>query len=208
MTETGGGIWKQTIFYPDHYTSVYGRGTALHSIVDSPKYDSKDFTDVPYLDQSVVYNEEKDELVIFAVNRHLENPLVVDVDIRSFEGYQLVEHIVLENDDTKAIKTGNEQVKPRNCNQSYIENGTLVAALPRAVLEYDSSWSAAGRLSKRSGTLCGKKINNDCTLVVTYPLKRLKLISLSLLVFLMKTEKCRRWHESLMFYDHALLFSY
>src|SRR5690606_898700 len=44
MTETGGGIWKQTIFYPYYYTSVYGRGTALHSIVDSPKYDSKDFT--------------------------------------------------------------------------------------------------------------------------------------------------------------------
>ncbi len=63
MTETGGGIWKQTIFYPYYYTSVYGRGTALHSIVDSPKYDSKDFTDVPYLDQSVIYNEENNELV-------------------------------------------------------------------------------------------------------------------------------------------------
>ena len=132
MTETGGGIWKQTIFYPYYYTSVYGRGTALHSIVDSPKYDSKDFTDVPYLDQSVIFNEEKDELVIFAVNRNLENTLFVDVDIRSFEDYQLVEHIVLENDNPKAINTiGKEQVKPHNNNQSYIEDGTLVAVLPK-----------------------------------------------------------------------------
>src|SRR5699024_11430402 len=28
MTETGGGVWKQTIFYPYYYTSVYGRGVA------------------------------------------------------------------------------------------------------------------------------------------------------------------------------------
>ncbi len=147
MTETGGGIWKQTIFYPYYYTSVYGRGTALHSIVDSPKYDSKDFTDVPYLDQSVVYNEEQDELVIFAVNRHLENSLVVDVDIRSFEGYQLVEHIVLENDNPKAINTiGNEQVKPHTSNQSSIENGTLVAVLPKM------SWNMI-RLKKQKETM-------------------------------------------------------
>ncbi|WP_455662062.1 arabinosylfuranosidase ArfA [Pradoshia sp.] len=132
MTETGGGIWKQTIFYPYYYTSVYGRGTALHSIVDSPKYDSKDFTDVPYLDQSVIYNEENNELVIFAVNRHLDQPLIVDVDISSFEGYQLVEHIVLKNDNPKAINTiGNEQIKPHNSDQSYIESGTLVAELPK-----------------------------------------------------------------------------
>ena len=29
MTETGGGIWKQTIFYPFMYTSVNEHGTAL-----------------------------------------------------------------------------------------------------------------------------------------------------------------------------------
>ncbi|PPA69909.1 alpha-N-arabinofuranosidase [Jeotgalibacillus proteolyticus] len=132
MTETGGGIWKQSIFYPYYYTSVYGRGTALHSIADSPKYDSKDFTDVPYLDQSVVFNEEKDELVIFAVNRSLENQLLVDVDIRSFEGYELIEHVVLENDNPKAVNLlGNEQVKPHTSQESYIDNSHLTAVLPK-----------------------------------------------------------------------------
>ena len=131
MTEKD-GIWKQTIFFPYYYTSVYGRGTALHSIVDSPKYDSKDFTDVPYLDQSVVYNEENNELVIFAVNRSLEDSLIVDVDIRSFEDYQLVEHVVLENENPKATNSlRNEQVKPHHSDQSYIESNTLVAVLPK-----------------------------------------------------------------------------
>ncbi|THE12503.1 alpha-N-arabinofuranosidase [Bacillus timonensis] len=132
MTETGGGVWKQTIFYPYYYTSVYGRGAALHSIVDSPKYDSKDYTDVPYLDQSVIFNEENDELVIFAVNRNMENQLLVDVDIRSFEGYKLVEHVVLENENPKAVNSvEHQQVKPHTSNNSYIENGTLIAVLPK-----------------------------------------------------------------------------
>lgn len=69
MTENGGRIWKQTIYYPYLHASVYGRGTALDVLVDSPKYDSKDFTDVPVLDAVAVESEEKDFLTIFALNK-------------------------------------------------------------------------------------------------------------------------------------------
>ncbi|RKQ32545.1 alpha-N-arabinofuranosidase [Oceanobacillus halophilus] len=132
MTETGGGIWKQTIFYPYYYTSVYGRGKALNPIIKSPKYDSKDFTDVPYLDSSVIYNEENDELVIFVVNRHLENTMEVDVDIRSFESYKVMEHVVLENENAKAVNTiEKEQVMPHKRGVSNVDNGKLSAILPK-----------------------------------------------------------------------------
>ena len=79
MTENGGPAWKQTIFYPYMHTSVYGRGVVLNPIVSSPKYDSKDFTDVPVLDTTAVYNEENEELTIFAVNRDLEDSLLLEV---------------------------------------------------------------------------------------------------------------------------------
>ncbi|MCL7748531.1 alpha-N-arabinofuranosidase [Halalkalibacter alkaliphilus] len=132
MTENGGGAWKQTIFYPFYYTSVYGRGVALKPLIHSPKYDSTDFTDVPYLDSSVVYNEEKDEVVIFATNRHMENTLQVDIDARSFEGYEVKEHVVLQNDDPKATNTlGKEEVKPHNKGESYMESGKVVGILPK-----------------------------------------------------------------------------
>ncbi|QGH36571.1 alpha-N-arabinofuranosidase [Gracilibacillus salitolerans] len=132
MTENGGAAWKQTIFYPYFYTSVYGRGVALNPVVSSPKYDSKDFTDVPYLDPSVVYNEEKEELVVFATNRHLEKPLEVDIDVRSFEGYEVVEHIVLENEDAKAVNlAGQENVKPHANGESYLDDGKLVGIFPK-----------------------------------------------------------------------------
>ncbi|MFD2706051.1 arabinosylfuranosidase ArfA [Salibacterium lacus] len=132
MTDNAGQVWKQTIFYPYYYTSVYGRGIALNPVVHSPKYDSKDFTDVPYLDTSVVYNEEKEELVVFATNRHLENTLKVDCDIRSFEGFGVTEHVVLEHDDPKAVNTvGEEQVKPHHNGKSFMEDGHLQGILPK-----------------------------------------------------------------------------
>ena len=40
------------------HASMFGRGTALVPLVTSPKYDAKDYTDVPYLDAVAVHNEE------------------------------------------------------------------------------------------------------------------------------------------------------
>lgn len=126
MTDNQGSSWRQSIFYPYKHVSVFGRGISLHSIIDSPKYDSKDFTDVPYIDSAVVYNEEKEELTIFAVNKHLEENIVLDVDIRSFQGYELIEHIVLENNDLKATNTVHRSnVVPHNQGESVIEDGEL-----------------------------------------------------------------------------------
>ena len=57
MTEHGGGACRQTIFYPFLHASLYGRGMALQPVVMSPKHDTKDFTDVPYLETVAVFNE-------------------------------------------------------------------------------------------------------------------------------------------------------
>lgn len=105
MTETGGPLWLQTTYYPFLHASNYGRGTVLQSIVKSPKYDAKDYTDVPYLESASVYDEEQGVLTIFAVNRHLEEPMELDIDVRSFGEVRLMEHIVLESDDLKAVNT-------------------------------------------------------------------------------------------------------
>ncbi|WP_282940658.1 alpha-N-arabinofuranosidase [Paenibacillus sp. RC67] len=133
MTQKGGEAWKQTIFYPYMHTSVYGRGVALNPIVSSPKYDSKDFTDVPYLESTAVYNEEKDELVIFAVNRHLSESLLLECDIRNFKDYQVVEHIVLEDNDVKARNTvtHTNRVAPHNRGNAQVKDGIIESLLPK-----------------------------------------------------------------------------
>jgi alpha-N-arabinofuranosidase len=131
MTENGGPAWRQTIFYPYLHASVYGRGTSLRPIISSPKYDSKDFTDVPYLDAAVVYNEEAEELTLFAVNRHLQEPLRLDCDIRGFADYRVVEHIVLENSDLKAVNTAAEpdRVVPHTGGNAEVRDGIVQTSL-------------------------------------------------------------------------------
>ena len=44
------GAWRQTIFYPYMYTSIFGRGTVLNTQVLAPVYDSRNYCDVSYLD--------------------------------------------------------------------------------------------------------------------------------------------------------------
>jgi len=132
MTKNGGGSWRQTIFYPYLHVSKYGRGIALQPVVSSSKYDSKEFTDVPYLDSMTVYNPENEELTVFALNRSLEDSLSLECDVRSFEGYQVIEHIVLENDDLKAVNTVEyEAVKPHNNGNAAVYDGKVTAQLSK-----------------------------------------------------------------------------
>lgn len=133
MTENGGRAWKQTIFYPYLHASRYGRGVSLQPIVHSPKYDAQDYTDVPYLDSAVVYREEEEEITIFAVNRHLEESLDLECDVRGFENYRVSEHIVLEHDDLKAVNTADEEkVKPHNRGNAECRDGYVHARLSKA----------------------------------------------------------------------------
>src|SRR5690606_16757755 len=99
MTENGGKAWAQTIYYPFLHASLHGRGNVLVPLIRSPKYDTKEVTDVPYLEAVAVHNEEAGEVTVFAVNRDLEKPLPLSVDLRGFGSCRVIEHLVLEHDD-------------------------------------------------------------------------------------------------------------
>ncbi len=125
MTATGGGICRQTIYYPLLHASVFGRGAALQPVVSTPKYDSKDYSDVPTLDTVAVWNEEQEELTIFAVNRDLEDGMNIACDLKGFEDYAAVEHIALENDNLTAVNTVDapDSVKPTVYSDTVTANG-------------------------------------------------------------------------------------
>jgi alpha-N-arabinofuranosidase len=105
MTEPGGKAWRQSIFYPFMHASSYGRGTVLRCPVNCDRYDSKEYTDIPYLETTAVHNDEKNELVIFAVNRSLDGEMELEANIFGYEGYALYEHIALHNNDLKAVNS-------------------------------------------------------------------------------------------------------
>ncbi len=109
MTENGGKAWAQTIFYPFMYASAYGNGTTMQSIVHCDSYSTKAHTDIPYLETSVIHNEETKEVVIFAVNRSLEEDMELDLNIQDFPACHLFEHVRLYCDDLKAVNTKDAQ---------------------------------------------------------------------------------------------------
>ena len=147
MTETGGGVCRQATFYPLLHASKYGRGTALMPVVSSPKYDSKDYTDVPYLETVAVASEEHGELTLFAVNRHLEQPMILSLDVKGFDGYSVSEHIVLENNDLKAVNT---VLKPDTVTPSVRTNSVSVEGSTLEIRLEKASWNVI-RLSGKPG---------------------------------------------------------
>lgn len=84
MTDENGKAWRQTIFYPFYQASKYGRGIALECPLASGKHDTSGHTDVTDIDATAVYNEEKKEVTIFAVNRNMMETVELDCDLRAF----------------------------------------------------------------------------------------------------------------------------
>jgi alpha-N-arabinofuranosidase len=133
MTENGGAAWRQTIFYPFMHASNYGRGIVLNPVIKSEKYDSKDFTDVPYLDAAVILSEDGNELTIFAVNRSMDDSMQVDCELRCFPGFVLKEALTLANDDKKAVndKSNPDRVVPVKLEQIEHKDSKITVRLPK-----------------------------------------------------------------------------
>ncbi len=114
MTEKNGTAWTQTTFYPFMYASLHGRGTVMRAIVNCESYQTSDCFRVPYLASSVLHNEKEKQLVVFAVNRSLEEDMEIQFLPEGFLGARLIRHIELYSDDMKQINSPEMQnVQPK-----------------------------------------------------------------------------------------------
>jgi alpha-N-arabinofuranosidase len=143
MTANGGPAWKQTIYYPFYHGSRFGRGVALNLNVSSPVYNDAEFDAVPYLEAVAVWNQAAESVTLFAVNRHLDDPLPLAGDARAFANYRVAEHITLTHPDLNIANTMDNpnNVAPQSNGDARLEEGKLTATLPKA------SWNVI-RLSK------------------------------------------------------------
>ncbi len=144
MTDAGGGAaWKQTIFYPFMHASKYGRGVVLMPMLSTDTHDTSKHDHVTDVDSVAVYNEEKEELTIFAVNRTLDADIELTTDMRGMEGYKVTVHIVQENSDLKAVNcAGGQHVLPKTVERSKMDGGIMTSMLHKA------SWNVI-RLSRK-----------------------------------------------------------
>jgi alpha-N-arabinofuranosidase len=137
LTETGGPAWRQSIYWPFLHASELGRGTVLRQVVETPTYDAKDWPGAPVLTSACVLDEESGGLTIFAVNRSLDEPLALTVDLRAFGALTVAEWLTLRHDDLKAANTAAapNTVAPAVAQGAAVKDNTLTAELPPA------SWS-------------------------------------------------------------------
>lgn len=133
MTVKGGGVWRQTIFYPYRDVSVYGRGLVYDIRVDAPTYVCKQFGEVSAIDAVAVKNEAG-ELVIFAINRLEQEALPLEADLAALpvEGGYTVSHETMTADSPKDTNTPEQpdRVTPRMLSAPVLEDGRLHTVLP------------------------------------------------------------------------------
>ena len=131
MTRKGGGAWMQTIYWPFMHASCYGRGESLNALVTTPVYDCVDYEGVPLLDVAATKADDG-TVSIFAVNKDMQEDMLVTVDLRAFNLTGVEEHIVLHHDDVKAVNSEEHplNVAPVSVQGGKIENGILTVKLP------------------------------------------------------------------------------
>lgn len=130
LTEKNGKAWRNPTYYPFAHVSRYGRGRVLQTILDSPKYDTAVYTDVPVVDAVAVHHEAEDQLTVFAVNRG-EEPVELSVDARDFQSLSVLEHIVLNHERLDAVNSAEHplEISPRTSRFTTVDEGLITARL-------------------------------------------------------------------------------
>lgn len=124
MTEENGIAWKQTIFYPYFLASKYGRGYSLRPVITGGDHATSGHDHVSDIEASAVYNEEKDQVTIFAVNRNINENVEFEADIRGFEGYRIIDHQTMESTDMKIANSAEVQhVMPFEDKNGIVDGG-------------------------------------------------------------------------------------
>jgi alpha-N-arabinofuranosidase len=131
MTEPGGASWRQASFHPFALTSRFGRGTVLNVAPKSPVHETAEQGEVPLLDAVAVQTDDE-EIVLFAVNRHLSEPMALEVDLRSLPGLSTAAHTCIADEDPDAIndEAHPDRVTPRRLDDPKLDGGRVQAVLP------------------------------------------------------------------------------
>jgi alpha-N-arabinofuranosidase len=138
MTEPGGPAWRQTIFFPFATTARLAQGTVLRLAVESPTYQTAAYGRVPVVDAVATLDDDTGGLGVFVVNRSVDLPTTVSINVSSLGPVRVVESITLAGDDPNATNTLEHQqrVAPAPNQSARIEDGVLTLDLPAI------SWSA------------------------------------------------------------------
>ena len=96
---------KQTIYYPLLMFSQMASGNSLDLLVDSPRYETKEFGDMPLLDVSAAYDPDAKENTIFIVNRSQTDRVPLEIHWQDIAAKRISSAHQLAGADPKAANT-------------------------------------------------------------------------------------------------------
>ena len=129
--------WNGATYYPFYQLRHYGVGDSILPAIDTPTFSAKgfdidnfhaadDYYDIPYIDASATLDEENGEAAVFFINRNWEEDMEVQIDVRGFEGYELIEHQEMYcYDDYANNSYGNEQIRPVVNTETKMDGGKI-----------------------------------------------------------------------------------
>jgi alpha-N-arabinofuranosidase len=121
--------WRQTTFYPFMQAALHGHGVVLRNNLDVPVYDCDEFKAVPYVESVVIHNGEKNEIIIFAVNR-ADEQMELTAELQGFAPASVIEFSEISGHDLKQTNTKESSpVVPKASQSAEIASGSLKAAL-------------------------------------------------------------------------------
>ena len=137
-TEAGGRSWRQTIFHPFMDVARLARGVALRLPLRVPELATPKRGVVPAVTSAATWDEETGTLAVFLVNRHPEDEIVVELDLRALQPRAITDHRLLADEDIRATNTAArpDRVQPQRPGSARLDGNRLTLSLPAV------SWTA------------------------------------------------------------------
>ena len=128
-TVKNGISWRQSVYYPLYFASLYGRGDSLQLKINSPKYSSDIADDITYIDASAVINEKEKSLSFFIINRSENENVNLSFDLHNLKinkilDQQIINHMNMYVSNT--IDSPNEII-PKKTSIVFLKNDELSA---------------------------------------------------------------------------------
>ncbi len=138
MTEPGGPCWTQTTYIPFAATSRLARGVSLRLELGCGTFPTDQHGDVPVVDGVATHDEKSGGATVFVVNRSLDQPFELDVDVSPVGASRVVETVALWDHDLMAVNTMRDpgRVRAQENASARVTDGRLTAVLPPV------SWTA------------------------------------------------------------------
>lgn len=121
MTEENGEMWLQPTYYPFSQVANYAHGVVLKSQNENNSS----------LDQVIVYNEERKEVVIFAVNRSASEVLETVFEVQGLHCKEVIEYLIMQSDDIKGTnKDRHDNIVPGKSTAARTLGSQITADIP------------------------------------------------------------------------------